>query len=160
MPITVLCARDVYARRTMVGRAGADREEDVGGDRPELRVEEPLHVVVRRLVRDAVDDARVEVREERPVGSDRIGRLTVLGHRSPVEIRDQAPLDKRREERGRPRFAGERDARVGAAVDPGTVADHVEVGVGVAVAGDERLAVRVHPERVPRSVRDVLHAAR
>jgi len=44
-------------------------------------------------------------------------------------------------------------------VDAGVVADYVKVGVGVAVAGDERLAVRAHPERVSRSVRNVLHAA-
>jgi len=37
------------------------------------------------------------------------------------------------------------------------VADDVEVGVGVAVAGDEGRTVGAHPERVPRLVRDVLH---
>ena len=54
---------------------------------------------------------------------------------------------------------GERHPGVHAAVDARVVADHVEVGVRVAVAGDEPVAGGPHVEGVRDSVGDVLHVS-
>ncbi len=129
----------------VAGRALAHREQDVSGDGAKFSVEERLHLHVVAFRRVAVRDAGVKIREEE-------------FHRLAVVV-EQARRGQRAPEALAAVGSRERHARLGAAVDARMVADDVEVGVRVAVPRDERLAGRLHAERVARSVRDVLHAA-
>ena len=131
----------------------ADRQEHVGGDRPQLRVEVRLEPDVGRRVHVwSVGHARVQVREE--------GVSGVEGSSGEVDVCDESRRRECIEEGGRPVAVGEGDAGLIAAVDARVVADDVEVGVGVAVARDEVGARELHAEGVPDLVRDVSHTSR